>query len=117
MANKQSSELTFNDYQLRTRETAVYPNVGNNFIYPALGLAGETGEVMEHIKKAVRDDNGLMTPERLQKLRGELGDVMYYLARIADEVGLTMADVAMFNLNKLSERKAKGTLHGSGSER
>lgn len=110
--------MTFDQYQIDTRQTAVYPEVGgHSYIYPALGLSGEVGEVMEHVKKAIRDDGGTITAERLDKLGKEIGDVLWYLARLSDELGLSLNDVATGNIKKLLLRKEQGTIHGSGSAR
>ena len=109
--------MTFEEYQKRSRETAIYPNKDNNFIYPTLGLAGEAGEVAEKIKKVLRDDNNIITEEKRDALKKELGDVLWYLAQIATELGLTLDDVASGNLEKLAIRKAEGKLHGSGDIR
>jgi len=105
---------TFNDYQNQSKETAIYPK---GFTYPALGLSGEAGEVAEHIKKAIRDDDGKITPERKEKLKKELGDVLWYLSQLASEVGLSLDEIAQVNLDKLSKRQKEGKLQGSGSER
>jgi hypothetical protein len=48
--------MDFTEYQNKARQTAIYPDKGSNIYYPTLGLAGETGEVCEKIKKAMRDD-------------------------------------------------------------
>jgi NTP pyrophosphatase (non-canonical NTP hydrolase) len=68
--------MELNDYQIKSRKTALYPNVGNNFIYPTLGLCGETGEVAEKIKKIIRDNNSIADLERINDIKKELGDVM-----------------------------------------
>ena len=68
--------MEFNDYQAMSRKTAIYPNLNNNFIYPALGLCGETGEVAEKIKKIIRDNNGIADAEKINDIKKELGDVM-----------------------------------------
>lgn len=52
--------MDMNEYQKKARETATYPDAGNNFVYPTLGLAGESGEVAEKIKKVIRNDGGVM---------------------------------------------------------
>lgn len=109
--------MTFREYQKKSRKTAFYPNKGKNFIYPTLGLAGEAGEISEKIKKAIRDDGGKITKERKQDLEKELGDVLWYLAQISTEVGLSMDKIAETNLFKLSSRKKRGMLHGSGDNR
>ena len=110
--------LTFSEYQTRAMTTAVYPRRGEgNFTYPALGLAGETGEVCEKLKKIIRDENGVVTPERLSLLAKELGDVLWYVAALATELGLSMDAIAAGNLEKLAARKAAGRIHGSGDLR
>ena len=107
----------FNQYQKHALETAVYPNIGQNIIYPALGLTGEAGEVSELIKKMIRDDGGQLTEQRREKLLKELGDVLWYVAVVAHEAGLMLGDVAQVNLDKLSRRKSEGKITGSGSDR
>ena len=107
----------FNQYQKRALETAMYPNIGQNIIYPALGLTGEAGEVSELVKKMIRDDGGTLTNQRREKLLKELGDVLWYVAVVAHEAGLMLGDVAQVNLDKLSRRKSEGKITGSGSDR
>ncbi|MEK7193258.1 MAG: nucleoside triphosphate pyrophosphohydrolase family protein [Patescibacteria group bacterium] len=109
--------MTFEEYQKRSRETALYPNVGNNFVYPTLGLSGEAGEVAEKIKKVLRDKGGEMTEEAKAAIHKELGDVLWYLSQLATEIGLSLEEVAETNLEKLLSRKERGTIHGSGDER
>src|SRR4051794_34101590 len=105
------------DYQLRSRATAVYPGAGANLTYPALGLCGEAGEVAEKVKKTLRDDGGVLTPERRAALAGELGDVLWYLAQVATEAGLDLDEIAEGNLAKLRSRQARAVLQGSGDDR
>lgn len=85
----------WNDYQAATQETAIYPGQGSlaGLVYVALGLAGEAGETCENVKKLIRDDGNALTPERAEKLRKELGDVLWYLARSAHEMTLVLGDV------------------------
>ncbi len=109
--------LTFEEYQKESGKTAVYPNRGNNFIYPALGLGGEAGEVLEKIKKILRDKHGEIDEETREKLAKELGDVLWYVAQLCTELGLSMEEVAKQNLEKLFSRKERGVLHGEGDER
>jgi NTP pyrophosphatase (non-canonical NTP hydrolase) len=86
-------------------------------LYGACGLAGETGEVCDKIKKIVRDDAGVVSPEKLEALKLELGDCLWYLARIAQILGLPLARVADANLMKLLDRHQRNTLQGSGDNR
>ena len=109
--------MTFQEYQDKSRETALYPNRDNNFIYPTLGLAGEAGEVAEKIKKVLRDDAGQVSDDKKQELAKELGDVLWYLAQLATEMNLKLEDIAAGNLEKLFSRKERGKLHGSGDNR
>jgi NTP pyrophosphatase (non-canonical NTP hydrolase) len=109
--------MDFNEYQAAARETAQYPNMGANIYYPMLGLAGETGEVAEKIKKLMRDHDGVMTPERRDALKKELGDVLWYVAALCSELELRMADVAEHNIAKLRDRKARGAIRGDGDNR
>jgi NTP pyrophosphatase (non-canonical NTP hydrolase) len=108
--------LSFNEYQQVAKTTAIY-NPDYKVIYPALGLAGESGEVAEKVKKFLRDDNGVMTDERRQVIMAEVSDVLWYIAAICSDLDLKMGDVAQFNLNKLARRKEQGTLSGNGDNR
>ena len=110
--------LTFAEYQAQSRTTAVYPGRDQgNITYPALGLAGESGEVCEKIKKCIRDDNGIVTPERRALLAKELGDVLWYVAALATELHLDLSQIAADNLAKLAARKANNRIHGDGDLR
>ena len=114
----------FDEYQEQcASEFAFYPGM---LIYPALGLAGEAGEVVEKVKKLVRDDEmqldegfntGEIDPEKRLAIALELGDVMFYIAMIADDIDYTLGEVAEMNLQKLADRKNRGHLRGSGDNR
>lgn len=108
---------TLADYQRDSRATAVYPEAGDNLLYPTLGLCGEAGEVAEKVKKMVRDDGGRLTDERRAAIAKELGDVLWYAAQIATEAGLELEEVAAANLEKLRSRQERGALTGSGDDR
>src|SRR3954454_2982075 len=109
--------MRLSDYQERSRATAVYPNAGENLLYPTLGLCGEAGEVAEKIKKMLRDDAGQFTEEHRVAMAKELGDVLWYVAQLATEAGLDLDDVAGANLEKLLSRQQRGVLQGSGHDR
>lgn len=108
---------TFADYQRDSRATAVYPDAGDNLLYPTLGLCGEAGEVAEKVKKMVRDDAGVLSDDRRAAIAKELGDVLWYAAQIATEAGLELEDIAAANLAKLRSRQERGVLTGSGDDR
>ena len=109
--------MDFDNYQKEARKTAIYPNKDKNFIYPTLGLVGESGEVAEKIKKVLRDKNGSFDYESKLALKKELGDVLWYLSNLCDELDFSLSDVAKANLDKLNLRLSKGKISGSGDNR
>lgn len=109
--------MNFEEYQKKSKETAIYPNVGNNFVYPTLGLAGESGEIAEKVKKIIRDKNGLLDEEAKTELSKELGDILWYVAQLSTEFGLSLDDIANQNIEKLKSRQDRGVLHGQGDNR
>jgi NTP pyrophosphatase (non-canonical NTP hydrolase) len=109
--------MLISEYQELSRRTATYPGAGDNIVYPTLGLAGEAGEVAEKVKKLLRDDDGVLTDERRAALAAELGDVLWYVAQLASELGLELEQVAQDNLDKLLSRQRRGVLSGSGDDR
>ena len=109
--------MDFKDYQKKSRKTAVYPQAGRNFIYPALGLAGEAGEVANKIKKILRDDRGKVTVLKKEELKDELGDVLWYVTQLATELGLSLEYIAKHNNKKLAKRQKRSKLQGSGDKR
>ncbi|MCD6149746.1 nucleoside triphosphate pyrophosphohydrolase family protein [bacterium] len=109
--------MEFNEYQKKSRKTAIYPGAGKNYVYPTLGLAGEAGEVAEKIKKAIRDNGGKISDETKDAVRKELGDVLWYVSQVAAELDLLLDDIAKSNIEKLSSRMRRGKLKGSGDNR
>ncbi|MDD4625094.1 MAG: nucleoside triphosphate pyrophosphohydrolase family protein [Candidatus Paceibacterota bacterium] len=109
--------MEFNQYQEEARKTAIYPGQGSNYIYPVLGLVGEAGEVAEKVKKIIRDSNGDISEEKKADIEKELGDVLWYLANFAEELGIRLEDIAEKNIEKLKSRQERGKLHGSGDNR
>lgn len=109
--------MDFNQYQSESRKTAVYPDKGNNYVYPVLGLVGEAGEVAEKIKKIIRDDGGTISPEKKEEIKKELGDVLWYMAQLSTELDIEFEDVAQANLEKLLSRLERNKIAGSGDDR
>lgn len=109
--------MQFSEYQAASRTTALYPDLGKNFVYPTLGLVGEAGEVAEKIKKVIRDKDGVIDEETRIELRKELGDVLWYLSQLAAELGLELDQVAVTNIEKLKSRQQRNQLHGDGDNR
>ncbi len=96
--------MNFEDYQKEASSTAHYPNRLNNLEYPTLGLTGEAGEVANIVKKIQRDFGGDLTDEVRQKLKDELGDVLWYISACADELGMSINEIAEYNVGKLAIR-------------
>ena len=115
MANNKVKE--FDVYQKLAKQTAIYPDQGKNIIYPTLGLCGECGEIAEKVKKVIRDKGGVFDDETKKELSRELGDVVWYVAMLSDELGYKLSDIAQCNVDKLFDRKKRGKLSGSGDKR
>lgn len=108
--------MELNQYQKIARTTAIYPEE-YKVVYPVLGLNGEAGEVAEKVKKVLRDNYGKIDDERKKQLSKELGDVLWYLANTATDLGLSLDEIALENLQKLQSRKERGVLQGNGDNR
>jgi NTP pyrophosphatase (non-canonical NTP hydrolase) len=120
------------DYQRDTANTAIYDEsvadaLGSSFdstkrsylrmMYCATGIAGEAGEIAEHMKKMLRDDKMMPTVERREALFKEVGDLMWYVSQFCTEMNFSMSEVMEHNLVKLQSRKERGVLHGDGDNR
>ena len=109
--------LTFDEYDDRSQSRAVYPNVGDNVLYPVLGVCGEAGELAEKLKKCLRDKDGQIAGEDHRLMVKEVGDVLWYLSAVCRELGISLEHAAKVNLEKVDGRHDRGTLHGSGDDR
>ena len=106
--------INFMDYQKISIKTAIYP-MKYNVSYPALGLAEEAGEVAGKIAKMMRDE--IPMDEQKEKIETEMGDVLWMLSALAYDCGLSLQVIAEENIDKLKERKKKGTIKGEGDDR
>lgn len=118
--------MDLNEYQRKAAETAIYPNRNRNLIYPIIGLGGEAGEALNKLKKLMRSYNLqvgssittiAMKPKPrklLEEIHSELGDVLWYIALCADELGSSLETVARANIDKLSARVKNDTIEGDG---
>jgi NTP pyrophosphatase (non-canonical NTP hydrolase) len=95
----------------------VYPGNGTDdgISYTLFGLLGEAGELANKWKKYFRDDIPLA--DTIKALAPELGDVLWYVANMASELGYSLEELAQGNLDKLAQRQHSGTLNGSGDHR
>lgn len=113
--------MEMSEYQVCTWETAIYPEAGEATLlalsYVALGASNEAGEVAGKVKKIIRDGYGERPMEKKLQILDEIGDTLWYLARLCDELGFSMDLAAERNLEKLNSRKSRGTLQGSGDNR
>ena len=105
---------TLNNYQMQARKFAIYPE-DMQIMYPALGLAGEAGEVADKVKKIYRD--GRDDARFHADIAKEIGDVLWYCATLADDLGFDLQQVAEMNIYKLQCRRVKGALTGEGDDR
>lgn len=109
--------MNFDDYQEATAQTAIYPGATEETAeavnYTTLGLVGEAGECAEKVKKCIREED----PQYLRDLEAELGDVLWYVARLADELGYSLDDIAERNVEKLLDRQDRDVLTGEGDDR
>ena len=103
--------IGFRDYQKKAVSFAIYPAT-HKVLYPTLGLCGETGEVAEKVKKQVRD--GVFNRHEVAK---ELGDVLWYLANLSNDIGYNLDEIADMNIEKLTSRKNRDKIKGSGDNR
>lgn len=108
--------MNFDDYQNAARKTALYADA-YRVTYPALGLASEAGEVAGKVKKVLRDRDGDFGEEQIAAIRDELGDVLWYVATLAADLGLKLDEIAEGNVEKLRSRLERGTIKGDGDQR
>lgn len=113
--------MDMNEYQKKAASTAIYPGAGTGGLqalaYLGLGL-GEAGEIQGKIKKIMRDEPGMEVSDYNRvELMKELGDLQWYVALLAAELGTTLEAIATLNLTKLADRRERGVLTGSGDNR
>lgn len=110
--------MNLNEYQEKAAQTSGDTSIGGNtFLYPAIGIANEAGELLGKIKKIFRDNNGEMTEEKKGEIVSELGDVLWYVAETARQLNVSFGEVAQRNLDKLASRAERGKIGGSGDTR
>lgn len=110
--------MTFDHYQTEAHKTSLDTAIGGDtLLYPVLGLAGETGEIVDKVKKIYRDHGGKMTEEQAAELAKETGDLLWYIAEICTQLDVSLGFVAFGNLKKLADRQARGVIGGNGDNR
>ena len=106
--------MEFNDYQNQAKNTAIYPK-DKAVVYPALGLAGEAGEVANKVKKVLRD--GTEIKDVSKDIASEIGDCLWYISVLASDIGWDLESIAKLNIEKLTYSANRGKLSGSGDNR
>ncbi|MCA9343017.1 nucleoside triphosphate pyrophosphohydrolase family protein [Candidatus Saccharibacteria bacterium] len=109
--------MTLNEYQKKALRTAASKEKHNEFFHLVLGLVGETGEIAEKVKKLVRDQNSDISKLDKKDIEKELGDVLWYVATLADFLDIKLEDIGARNIDKLASRQKRGKLAGSGDNR
>ena len=111
--------MDLNQYQELALKTAIYPGQKSfaGLIYTTLKLNGEAGEIAEKVGKVLRDAGGVLLPGTREELRKELGDVLWYVAAMASELGVDLDFIAKLNIQKLTSRAERNMLGGSGDNR
>src|SRR5689334_18908486 len=110
--------MTFDEYQSLARTTMygdLDPLMAKTIL--AMGISGEAGEVLDKWKKIVVYQQGETSDEDIAQLAKEMGDVLWYIAVLAHELGLSLDDIAAENLTKLKSRKKRGVIAGQGDNR
>ncbi|MEK7599602.1 MAG: nucleoside triphosphate pyrophosphohydrolase family protein [Patescibacteria group bacterium] len=110
--------MTFEEYQKKALTTVISSDdLFKDSLHWVLGINGEAGEIAEKVKKIIRDKKGVISEEDKKELAKEIGDVLWYLAVFAHDLGFELDDIANQNLEKLKSRKARGVLGGAGDNR
>lgn len=110
--------MTFDEYQ----KQAITTNLSKEdklleIMQQVLGLADEAGEVLAIFKKWIRDNNADFSQLDIDNVKKEMGDILWYIAVVADDLGISFDDLARANLEKLASRKLRSVLSGSGDNR
>lgn len=109
--------MDFNEYQKKSRETAIYPLKDKNYIYPLLGVMNEAGEVVGKIKKIIREKKGIVDAKDRLEIKKEMSDVLWYFSQLATELNIDFDDIARTSIKKIFSRKKRGKLLGKGDNR
>ena len=111
--------MEMDEYQQLASKTALYTKQDAHYklMYLGMGIAGETGEVVEKVKKIIRGAEVLISDEKREDLKKEIGDVLWYVSQLALQLGLSLEDIATHNIKKLADRAQRGVIHSEGDNR
>lgn len=111
--------MTFDEYQklaITTAHVAYDDPLMQNSVW-VMGIAGEAGEVVEKWKKAVAYRGGKFSDEEFADFQKEFADVIWYIAVLAESLGLSLDEIMRANVKKLADRKKRGVIKGAGDNR
>lgn len=109
-------EMTLGEYQRLALVKKTY-GIGQPVYYPGFGIGSEAGEVAGKLMRLQRDHNGVLNQERKLEIAKELGDCLWYITACAEDLGLTLEDIAILNLEKVKYRNENNKIHGEGDNR
>ncbi len=111
--------MDFDEYQKQASQTATFNKDDADYIrmYLSMGLAGESGEVVEKVKHVIRDVNGVLTDEKREEIKKEIGDVLWYLSQLSRVLGISFQEAAELNITKILDRQKRGVLKSEGDNR
>lgn len=111
--------MDFDEYEKLAARTGVFEGklAENPLMYLGLGVTSEAGEVADKIKKIMRNDQGVISEEKRQALKSELGDVLWYLSQIAKHLSIPFSEVAQANIDKLADRAKRNVISSTGDNR
>lgn len=112
--------MNFDDFQETSASTAHWRDGQDEQykqMYLCLGLAGETGELIEKVKKMIRNDDGVLSDETRKLIKLEVGDVLWYLSQLSRELDISFQDAAQANIEKLADRRTRGVIRSAGDMR
>jgi len=114
-AHDDAINTDFDSYQSHVAATAQHSNHLDVDFF-AIGIAGETGELCEKVKKWKRGDFELDAPHK-EEMAKELGDILWFISRCAEKLGYSLSDVVRLNNEKLADRRARSVTRGEGDNR
>jgi NTP pyrophosphatase (non-canonical NTP hydrolase) len=109
--------LNFNEYQKLALRTAAPKTKKNEIFHLVLGLVGEAGEIAEKYKKLVRDKASDESQVDKEDMKKELGDVLWYIAVLAEYLEIPFEEIADKNIAKMADRQKRDKIKGSGDNR
>lgn len=115
--SEEPADITFNQYQQETAKTNLGKGDANQLYYLCLGIGGESGEILEKVKKILRNKGGEYDASDVESLAKEIGDVFWYLSELSSLLGLSLGNVAMLNVMKLRDRYERNVIASEGDNR